>query len=38
MEKTHTAFLAVICVFVLSLAAISEAQNMDAKQALRTLD
>jgi 4-carboxymuconolactone decarboxylase len=34
MDKKHTAFLAVICVFMLSFAAISEAQNMDANQAL----
>ena len=34
MEKKHTAFLAVLCVFMLSFAAISEAQNMDAHQAL----
>ena len=34
MEKKLTAFLAVICVFMLSFAAISEAQTMDANQAL----
>ena len=34
MEKKHTAFLAVIWVFMLSFAAISEAQTMDAHQAL----
>ena len=34
MEKKHTAFLAVLCVFLLSFAAIAEAQTMDANQAL----
>ena len=34
MEKKHTAFLAVLWVFLLSFAAISEAQTMDAHQAL----
>jgi 4-carboxymuconolactone decarboxylase len=34
MEKKHTAFLAVIWVFMLSFAAISEAQTMDANQTL----
>ena len=34
MEKKHTVFLAVICVFMLSFVAISEAQTMDAHQAL----
>jgi 4-carboxymuconolactone decarboxylase len=34
MEKTHTAFLAGIWVFLLSVAAIAEAQTMDANQAL----
>jgi 4-carboxymuconolactone decarboxylase len=34
MDKKNTAFLAVICVVRLSFAAISEAQNMDANQAL----
>jgi 4-carboxymuconolactone decarboxylase len=34
MEKKHTAFLAVICVIMFSFAAISEAQTMDANQAL----
>ena len=34
MEKKHTAFLAVLWVFMLSFAAISEAQTMDANQAL----
>jgi len=34
MEKTHTAFLAVLWVFLLSVAAISEAHTMDAHQAL----
>jgi 4-carboxymuconolactone decarboxylase len=34
MEKKPTAFLAVIGVFMLSVAAISEAQKMDAHQAL----
>lgn len=34
MDKKNTAFLAVICVVMFSFAAISEAQNMDANQAL----
>jgi 4-carboxymuconolactone decarboxylase len=34
MDKTHTAFLAVIWVFMLSFAAVTEAQTMDAHQAL----
>jgi len=34
MEKKHTAFLAVLWVFLLSVAAISEAHTMDAHQAL----
>ena len=34
MEKKLTAFLAVLWVFLLSVAAISEAQTMDANQAL----
>jgi hypothetical protein len=34
MDKKPTAFLAGIWVFMLSFAAISEAQNMDANQAL----
>ena len=34
MEKKHTAFLAVLWVFMLIFAAISEAQKMDANQAL----
>ena len=34
MEKKHTAFLAVLWVFLLSVAAMSEAQTMDAHQAL----
>ena len=34
MEKKHTAFLAVMCVFMYSFAAISETQTMDANQAL----
>ena len=34
MNRKNTAFLAVICVFMLSVTAISEAQNMDANQAL----
>jgi 4-carboxymuconolactone decarboxylase len=34
MDKKHTAFLAVICVFLLSVAAISKAQTMDAHRAL----
>jgi len=34
MEKKHPAFLAVIGVFMLSCAAIAEAQKMDAHQAL----
>jgi 4-carboxymuconolactone decarboxylase len=34
MDKKSTAFLAVICVFMLSFAAISEAQTTDANQAL----
>ena len=34
MEKKLTAFLAVLWVFMLSFAAISEAQKMDANQAL----
>ena len=34
MDKKHTAFLAVIGVFMFSFAAIAEAQNMDANQAL----
>ena len=34
MEKKHTAFLAVLWVFLLSFAAMSEAQKMDANQAL----
>src|SRR2546430_11745926 len=34
MEKKHPAFLAVICVIMLSFAAISEAQTMDTNQAL----
>jgi 4-carboxymuconolactone decarboxylase len=34
MEKKHTAFLAVIWVFMYSFAAISEAQTMEANQAL----
>jgi alkylhydroperoxidase/carboxymuconolactone decarboxylase family protein YurZ len=34
MEKKDTAFLAILCVFILSFAAISEAQTMDAHQAL----
>ena len=34
MEKKHTAFLAVLWVFILGFAAISEAQTMDANQAL----
>jgi alkylhydroperoxidase/carboxymuconolactone decarboxylase family protein YurZ len=34
MEKKRTAFLALICVLMLSFAAISEAQTMDAHQAL----
>ncbi len=34
MDKKKTAFLAVIWVFMLSFAAISEAQTMDANQAL----
>jgi 4-carboxymuconolactone decarboxylase len=34
MDKKNTAFLAVICVFIFSFAAISQAQNMDANQAL----
>ena len=36
MDKKHTAFLVVICVFMLSFAGISEAQTMDANQALST--
>ena len=34
MDKKHTTFLAVMCVFMCSFAAISEAQIMDANQAL----
>jgi 4-carboxymuconolactone decarboxylase len=34
MEKTHTAFLAVLWVFLWSVAAMSEAHTMDAHQAL----
>ena len=34
MDKKNTVFLAVIWVFMLSFAAISEAQTMDAHQAL----
>jgi 4-carboxymuconolactone decarboxylase len=34
MDKKHTAFLAVMCVFMCSFATISEAQTMDANQAL----
>ena len=34
MDKTNTAFLADIWVFMLSFAAVTEAQNMDAHQAL----
>jgi alkylhydroperoxidase/carboxymuconolactone decarboxylase family protein YurZ len=34
MEKTHTALLAVLCGFLLNVAAIAEAQTMDAPQAL----
>ena len=34
MEKKHTALLAVICGFMLNVAAIAEAQKMDAQQAL----
>src|SRR5262245_22909187 len=34
MEKNNTAFLAVLWVFMLNFAAISEAQTMDAYQAL----
>jgi 4-carboxymuconolactone decarboxylase len=34
MEKTHTAFLAVLWVFLWSVAAIAEAQTMDTHQAL----
>jgi alkylhydroperoxidase/carboxymuconolactone decarboxylase family protein YurZ len=36
MEKTHTTFLAVLCGCMLSVAAIAEAQTMDAPQALST--
>jgi alkylhydroperoxidase/carboxymuconolactone decarboxylase family protein YurZ len=36
MEKNPTAFLAVLWVFLLSVAAMSEAQKMDAHQALST--
>ena len=34
MEKKLTAFLAILWVFLLSFAAMSEAQKMDANQAL----
>jgi 4-carboxymuconolactone decarboxylase len=34
MDKKNTVFLAVICVFLFSFAAMSEAQTMDANQAL----